>query len=969
MFNDNEVMDVPQKELENKAFGGSDGPCAYLLFYTRRNAKFSIGDKTYGYGVKLDMSEFVDQTIRSLVSADNQEMLQLQAAFSPNLFDFVIALRDPNVLLKYYLHIFCHSHKRQKVGQIQSTLLNSIADKQEEAFSYIDSQHPAIQEIIMNCTQEGILDSLAIVLDGFINHLPVSVLEGFFDFILSSFLAVPKTAWRQMPVFAKILHGFASSHIDYVVKKDWLHSLLSFVQGVYAIQQSMVASKNIDLGYIFSIFALLAGSPNASELVAITSCTTSILASVCQADPFISFVFALSEHGHIDLKAFMPALMNAAQAISEDLFFRVITQAMLTTQTDTDAGVIVTNALLVKHIPAPMIVTRLCLMIREGHRRVRAFFLQFPNSTVLSVLTHPERAARMAGEHVAAALFSMIEPPQAFLYFGVFGPQLPPPPPQYTGLTSENRLEMFDLVSAIFQFLQSEVIPRISLYSLSEYRLMSLLAVLEWYLGVLNEFSADKLEILDRLYIACASVKQPCDQHIAMIAQLYGHFPKEMVCAKAIPAYRLLFDNESSMDPTETFIRLWTFLVICGESVWLRLFEESTFSRVFTAICSFPFAAVPTVRQLCDSAFPLLGTNGKVKDLFIKLFTDDPGKVMAYAPEALFPLFLELQPELPRHCVSNFISFVFRQILDNIDQVMHSKYRNILLSALTCGERLITSVTGDFADFELSSGHVTRIVSGYEGLQDDECGIKCRAWMTFWAKRLPGLYAEMFDSFRTSLRDSSTLAGPKLITEWARFQLSISFKGLREIFDCARAHSDGLTKYLFRVLAGRLNHPEMVAFARSLTADIFDTERLATKSIVAFFACGLREMDVDSVIALFATACDQVGDLQTIDERRAVAKATLIIEVRPDMKGTLVAFFPIQDKEQLAQADMLYAAELLFGNQGCTRVAQDQTSDDDLGPGQDFADMFDTSIGRDRRPECDSRLDHPFIADSDVRLR
>jgi hypothetical protein len=315
LFNDNEVTDVPQRELGNKAFGGADKPCAYLLFYTRIHATFSVGDRTYGYDIKLDMSEFVDRDIRSLVTADNQEMLQLQAAFSPNLFDFVVGLRDPIVLLKYYLHIFCHSQNTARALQIHSALMESIADKQKEAFSYIDSQRQAIQAIILNCTHDVILSSLAAVLAGFMNQLPVSVLEGFINFILSSFLAVPKTAWRQFPVFAKILHSFASSHINYIVKKDWLHSLLSFVQGVYTIQQSTVASKNINLEDIFLIFTLLVGSPNSSELAAITSYSGAVLASVYHGDHFIRLIFALSEHGHIDLKTFMPVLMNAAQAI------------------------------------------------------------------------------------------------------------------------------------------------------------------------------------------------------------------------------------------------------------------------------------------------------------------------------------------------------------------------------------------------------------------------------------------------------------------------------------------------------------------------------------------------------------------------------------------------------------------------------------------------------------------------------
>jgi hypothetical protein len=456
-----------------------------------------------------------------------------------------------------------------------------------------------------------------------------------------------------------------------------------------------------------------------------------------------------------------------------------------------------------------------------------------------------------------------------------------------------------------------------------------------------------------------------------MIAQLYGHFSKEMVCAKAIPIYRLLYDNDSSLDLTATFTRLWTLLAICGESVWLQLFEESTFGRIFTEICTFPSSALPIARQLCASAFPVLGTNGKVRNLFIKLFTDDLSKVMADAPEALFPLFLDLLPELPGNSVFKFICFVFRQIFDHIRLVQHIEKRNLLVSTLKCGERLISSVSdyGDLSDFGLTESHITWIVASYKNLQDDECGIKCRMWMAFWAKQSPWLYATMFNSFKKSATDSTTPGAHRLIAELARFQLRISFDRLYEIFDFARAHSDSLTKYLFRFLATQLNCPEMVTFARLLTAEIFDTEKLATKSIETFFACGLREMDVDSVMALFMGACDQVGDLQTIDERRAVAKATLIIEARPDMKDLLVAMFPIQDRQQLVEADLQSAAEFLFGDGGCARGTQDQTSDDDQASGQDLINLFDPSIQNDNQPEDNLSLSRLFNENGDKRSR
>jgi hypothetical protein len=964
MFNDNEVTGVPDNQIEYKAFGGNESKAsAYLLFYTKKDATFTIDNVVYSYDAQINMAQYLNRDVQTRIESDNHEFIQLQTAFSPNLFDFVIALRNQLILLKYYLHIFCHSQGLGDVAQIQKSLTTG-----PQCFNYIDSQRESIKDILLNCTQAEILESLVAVLNSTLDEVSVELSGKFIDFIIESLLTVPKTSWRQVPFFTLILHHFGQSHRDYMIEKEWLQILVNFVRNVYSPQPSSVALKSINLSCIFMILTLLADAPNAEHMSVLISMASSILKSSSHADHFIPLIFALAENEHLDLDSTLPNLLTVSHDISADLFMQVLTQAIANAKNDSEANLIVSNILSTKKVQPTTIIGNLCSLIKDGTAFLRSFFFKFPSSTLLFLLTREDDRIRTSSQQLASTLFYMIDPPKSFptvsVHFGAQNPMIIHPPRVWTDDTGQ---ELAELLCAMFHFIEVQVIPNISQYYkkhsttvnlLGENRfyLLHLLNVLEWYLSVNKNFSLERLSILRRLSASCVAVDFPGDCHIAMVAQIMAKFPKDLVCTEALPTYRIVLRDIASLQDHQichAFVKLWSLFAVCEKSTWLELVCEPNFARVFQALAtSYDRSSKKIVPQLCTFMVPLIPSFDPVRSLLISLLTSHLRKVLEIAAETFNGVFQEVLSFLPQSAIDEYVGFVFRKLELETRSIMYADHQSALLMVLDFGLRLVLRLVNEqrfHVNIDEIPIQMRPAVEGFSYLKEDEFGQMYRNWVLFWARQSTPFYGKIFDTFKAMVVDPTVRHANKLLAQWLRFeaQYSQSSDRLSEIFQSIRDRGDRLAKIFFRFVAERIDMGDVqfVLFAKHLTANIFSDERLATKSAEKVFRAGLSSFEVDDVVAVFAVLADQIVDLTTKEERRVIAKATLIIEAREDLKELLVSLFPIQERETLEKADLLYAANLLFGGDGsghyAVRIAEDRTSDEDeLGP---IGECFETA--------------------------
>jgi hypothetical protein len=432
-------------------------------------------------------------------------------------------------------------------------------------------------------------------------------------------------------------------------------------------------------------------------------------------------------------------------------------------------------------------------------------------------------------------------------------------------------------------------------------------------------------------------------------------FPKELVCKEALPIYRVVLRDAASLQDHQichAFVKIWSLFAVCEKSTWLELVREPTFARVFQALAtSYDRSNGKIVRELCTFMVPLIPSVDRIRLLLIDLLTSHLGKVFEVAAETFSGIFLEVLPFLPQTAVDEYIGFVFRKLEVETRSIIYADHHSALLKVVDFGLRLVVRLVNEqrfHVNIDEIPMQMRSVVDGFSYLKEDEFGQKYRDWVLFWARRSATFYERVFDTFKAMVVDPTVRNANKLTAEWMRFEVAYSPSSdrLSEIFQSVRGRGDRLAKILFRFVAERIDVGDVpfVLFAKRLTANIFNEERIATKSAENLFRTGLRSLEVDDVVAVFAVLADQIVDLTTREQRRIVAKATLIIEAREDLKELLVSLFPIQDRQTLERADLLYAANVLFGDDGSGRftgrIAEDRTSDDDeVGP---IGECFET---------------------------
>lgn len=276
-FDDTEVKAMTDAVFEKQAFGGENGGgrggqvCAYLVFYVREGASFVVNDRPFDYSTVSDMTRYVKHDARLKITVTESEFGRMQAAFAPALADFVATLRDPILLLKYFIHVFCHS--RGKNTKIETALIDLVAKRDvgtENLFTVIEEHKHGIELIMFNCGRSAIVYSLISVVESILARVAVDLSWHFVEFFMSELPVAFTKGWRQLPGFAKLIEIFLAigePQRKCAIEHNMSDTLLSLLYTFYENRASKVLLQNVNLSSVFTSLSLLidSGAPNSLE--------------------------------------------------------------------------------------------------------------------------------------------------------------------------------------------------------------------------------------------------------------------------------------------------------------------------------------------------------------------------------------------------------------------------------------------------------------------------------------------------------------------------------------------------------------------------------------------------------------------------------------------------------------------------------------------------------------------------------
>ena len=594
-FNDQEVSIINNTEFQNMAFGGRSKtndfdaePCAFLLFYTKKNSeangisffediaremdfrryisKSEKDDQLLTDNLAtLEMSDLIKPEIRRAIEKDNTEFIGIQCAFSQQMFSFVMTIDDPFLLITYFIDIFCHSGidkgiKAQETIEASVNKLNEI--QLREVFQYMVANTTKIDNILCQCTISDVTDSLTNVIYSCYKKLKpeetVEYIEHFFNVMIS----VAKN-WRQIPQFAQIIFDFVvidEEHSKMATERGWTEKLINYIGLIYEGQKSSVLINNIDLSYVFLSIQNLIENKKNGELIdqlktVILQYTNQILSSTANLSSFIALVSLMSEKVNIDMSHFLVVL--SSKDIEDSVFNDIFAKTIETVKTADQAKNLIRSLSSLKgpKIYARFVVTHIAKLIATRNDVIRQFFLDYPVETILTLVGDNEFSLRQSAEAICSVLFiNSAKIPSDLKTFlpsnDQFGQSFDLPSEEkdkeksvddndihseYQIKDEKAKSEMQRLFDFFRGYLVNTIIPNIGTYYPKEnstfncinensFRLVSFLKVFKWFILCLHNEDSELLSTLQSLLKSCLSTDYPVDYNMVYLVDIFALF-------------------------------------------------------------------------------------------------------------------------------------------------------------------------------------------------------------------------------------------------------------------------------------------------------------------------------------------------------------------------------------------------------------------------------------------------------------
>ena len=981
-FNDGEVTEVPEKSFEAKTFGDKSKhndfdskECAYMLFYVKSDASFEIDGKQWPVEKQLKMDAYIDPQTRTEIERDSEEFVRKQVAFSTSIYDMMMAVDDPILLLKYFLNVFCHSAVSKGTGQMETKLITvlSASNLVTQEFEIINSQREDIRDIFIHCSQADVVDTLILVVTSILAKVPVEDSGSFASYFLDALVELFRN-WRQVPCFLKLLNSFVAISDEqrkYVIEKGWKNAFLGLLDLIYEAKSS-VMTKNIDLTFMFTTLSLISDTMGPSDIELLMSFASMIVQSSVQIREFLALINKLSSTGHVDLVGFITALIrNTKDGVNESMLTELLMQAVCCPMSDEQVNQLMTALLSNTLLVCNDLVGSMATAIKTGNETIRNFYLEHAQVTLFAMLTNPAESVQRLGETLIKAVFNSVEPIDLLKdgdKYSSYGPENIFAE-EYSGLTDKSRAEMQQLLDKMITFIKTNVIPHpesfchmalVAVVSIMPglFSLNSFLKVFLWFLSSLDQFTEDTFKVLFELFNACAGLQHPIDYNMTMCALVMSHFPRDLISPVALDVFQKVFQNVPVLATHQVFMafeKVWPIVVAAGDEAINATLHMDGASVILYGVLGCPWATSEMKAALAKLLCSLVEKEPDAIKIVLNMFQIDPWVCWSTSSEFLWPL---LEPILSHTTVDMMrilIDGLLKEVVADVKYQRFPESLRRLTDSMKLAEFLMDHSEQAHLN-ELNPMDFQKIQSLVEGLgyaEDGPFGTSYRKWMHFWATASAQYHDEIYKQFNMLWRAAKNTDARRIATAWATFIVeenpeTIDTTRLYQLFTLVHGGSQDATRHLYHYLATLISGPresQIRELARLITTDYLAAESIETKSVAKVFTAGVKDFEPDMLIALVLGIVDDMEDLLSAPARAAVRKLCIVALARPEMKESLVGFLPFGGKQDLIDADMMNEAEIIFGTQTESPcIYTDATEDENVE--QDEA-QFDCDLSPD----------------------
>jgi hypothetical protein len=299
-FDDTEVDTITDAEFEAKAFGGQIGadqfdpaPCAYILFYQREDV------------MELDEDAQCDPDMAEDVERSNREFLQCQTLFRESVFEFMAKTQDDELMLMYFVNVFCHSALAQRALEMDDAMEEIIRRNHPRALELAMVQSSAI---LLNCRVPEIHHVFCNFIRGALQGSDA------FGFVETIFGLLPKAlalGWHQIAPIAEVVSAVCIGRTDFVsaaVDAGWARRIVEFIGAVYARQRASVLIHGIDLSSLFRLLGACLEARQDESVLTLLQYTHQIYQGALHAEAYCEVLAVLHSQKVITTQALMANL-------------------------------------------------------------------------------------------------------------------------------------------------------------------------------------------------------------------------------------------------------------------------------------------------------------------------------------------------------------------------------------------------------------------------------------------------------------------------------------------------------------------------------------------------------------------------------------------------------------------------------------------------------------------------------------
>jgi hypothetical protein len=319
-----EVRELPADNFEKATFGGDLGTneydsvaSAYLLFYVKKDATIRVGDETVRFDAMSDLSARCDPELVQAIESSTEAFVKNQVLFSADMFEFISKMNELEVILLYFVNVFCHSGHTELCSQMEKILQNFIDDEPNQEqnllkiLTFFNRRFDAVASILVKCPVFEMLSSFC---NFFIQVLELGPPEPTFVLLQQVLGLLPialNVSWRQLSYLTKCLLPPLSARPAYLpmaINAGWYASILTIIASVFAAAKSSVVLENLDLSTLFTVLTKLIDSKPDNSVVNVLQYSQQIAHSHAHIVEYSALLTAMVNADLIDVPTFINSL-------------------------------------------------------------------------------------------------------------------------------------------------------------------------------------------------------------------------------------------------------------------------------------------------------------------------------------------------------------------------------------------------------------------------------------------------------------------------------------------------------------------------------------------------------------------------------------------------------------------------------------------------------------------------------------